>query len=1197
MRQFLALFFMFILLVLKGNGQNFYSGNQNLIELSNEYKNIYSSKKNAALLKYSIDSLDSKFTDKANNSITELHSLDESGRPVYLTTNNNLDAAKTTGTNLVWPNEILSKNLSGIGVKLGIWDAGGVKSSHQEFSNRVVQKDLNTVINWHSTHVAGSMISNGIKINAKGMAFQGNLDAYDWNLDISEMVAAAANGMLLSNHSYGYVVGWKYYSTAASSPANAAGWYWFGDTLMSQYKDANFGYYNYISKDWDNVAYNAPNYLIVRAAGNDRNEGPPIGSLHYAYINYQWQVSNKPRNVDGGQLGYDCLSYASVSKNPLVVGAVNTLPGGYINSSSVQMSTFSSWGPTDDGRIKPDLVSAGVNIYSTSCNTDSAYTTASGTSMSSPNVCGSLALVQEFHKRLKGKYLSAAALKGIALHSALDAGNPGPDYSFGWGLLNIPGCIALVDNKTNKNHLIENELTPGNEYRITVFANSSEDLKATLSWIDPPGNVFVKTNDGRLSNLINDLDIRVERNSDHLINFPYVLNPAYPYSNATKGDNLVDNIEQVLISSPQADYYTITIKHKGTLTNGIQKFALAISGGFVGSLVMSPMVSQTLCPGSLSSIKYTTTGDFVVGNSFIAEISDSLGDFANPLVLGRVSSIQSGSINFNVPNFLNGSKGFKIRVVSTNPALIGEGISSALYISRPKAIINHVNGSKVCSGEKAILLSNANAFSYQWYFNGLPITDSDSIGILNPIAGEYTVVVDFGNACVDTSNVTNFSYYNAPEVQIITKNPTCNGIDNGEVKLIVTGNGPFKYVWNSDTTLQNFKSNLRNTHFNISVIDESGCITKKEIDLFEPEALNMLAEITEEFPIGKQNGKIVIIPKGGIAPYSFIWDNGITNPEISNLKAGMYTMTLIDSLGCKKVQSYSINQSDQLNVTASIAQPSYNNIFGSIYLIINGGEKPYAIKWSFGSISQNLSKLTPNIYKVTISDVKGKSIEAYYKINSYNNFSTEVSSLDDFYCENSNLSLDQNSSQKMQTISFQKLSNVTGYVVDFYEDSDLKVLLATQTSILNKIKLTSVKGLLSGKSYWVKITGFNQKGYTSVGKICKISILKTSDDTNPNEDEVDLNDNITRFNSIKFNNDFINIYPNPAVSNFNVKINSTANDFELRIIDFLGRIVWTQHSSQNTVSIPEGFDNGNYILVVRDKSNNKQYHSKFMIIK
>ena len=127
------------------------------------------------------------------------------------------------------------------------------------------------------------------------------------------------------------------------------------------------------------------------------------------------------------------------AKNILTVGAID---GGDVvptKPTDIKMSAYSSWGPTDDGRIKPDIVGIGENILSASSNSDDAYVTLTGTSVSAPNVAGSLLLLQEYYARKNyGFMMRSSTLKGLALHTANEAGTTqGPDYQFGWGLLNI----------------------------------------------------------------------------------------------------------------------------------------------------------------------------------------------------------------------------------------------------------------------------------------------------------------------------------------------------------------------------------------------------------------------------------------------------------------------------------------------------------------------------------------------------------------------------------------------------------------------------------------------------------------------------------------------------------------------------------------------------------------------------------------
>ena len=318
------------------------------------------------------------------NPDVQLMYIRESGVPVFFITEN-LNAARTLSTDEVWPGGGGGFSLTGSATtlgELGEWDGGGVRTSHQEFGGRVTQMDSPGGTHYHSTHVAGTLIGEGVVSSAKGMSYQATLAAYDWNSDESEMASAAASGMHVSNHSYGYGTGW-YYSSSSGD------WYWYGDISVSTVEDYGFGFYSSEAETWDEIAYDAPYYTICKSAGNDRNDYPGAGVGHY-YYDGGWTWSTESRDPDGGFDGYDCISWNGTAKNILSVGAVNDIPGGWTDPSDVVMSSFSGWGPTDDGRIKPDICANGVSLYSTMDGNDTDYYSLSGTSMSSPNLAGSL---------------------------------------------------------------------------------------------------------------------------------------------------------------------------------------------------------------------------------------------------------------------------------------------------------------------------------------------------------------------------------------------------------------------------------------------------------------------------------------------------------------------------------------------------------------------------------------------------------------------------------------------------------------------------------------------------------------------------------------------------------------------------------------------------------------------------------------
>ena len=562
----------------------------------------------------------------------------ENGKPVVYITNNT-NAALTTRANRVYPGGAAGLSLSGSGVTLGIWDGGGVRTTHQEFGGRVVILDSSSAAS-HATHVGGTMIAAGVDAAAKGMSYQALLRSYNWNSDTSEMSTEANNGLRISNHSYGTVTGWT---------QNGSTWYWYGD--RSHTEDANFGFYTSSARTWDLLAVNRPYYLAFKSAGNDRGDGPnnqPI--THKEWNGSAWIDVTNIRPKDGGDTGYDTLPTTSNSKNMMIIGAVNDVTN-YTGPGSVSMSSFSGWGPTDDGRIKPDIVANGVSLYSSNSTSNTAYATSSGTSMSSPNAAGSAGLlVQHIRNRYAGQDFKNYALRGLIIHTADECGpNPGPDYMFGWGLMNVDAACSLLTEDTTNGHVKKDSrvrtdtLGPSKPSMSRKFTyDGSGPIKVTICWTDPAGTPPAWQVDPTTPMLVRDLDVRVigPTGTTH---FPWVLNPASPASAATTGDNVRDNVEQVYIASPIAGDYTVVVSHKGTLPSTLE-YALFTDNlnrkaGILDKLTISP----TAVTGG-NNATGTVTLD---GHAYYGNVTVNLSDNGTAITTPASTTVPFGQESSN----------------------------------------------------------------------------------------------------------------------------------------------------------------------------------------------------------------------------------------------------------------------------------------------------------------------------------------------------------------------------------------------------------------------------------------------------------------------------------------------------------------------------------------------------------------------
>jgi subtilisin family serine protease len=468
-----------------------------------------------------------------NGGTAQLIGVTENGQPIYVVMDNR-EGAITTRADKVHSGGGAGLDLNGENMIIGLWDQGSVRTTHELFTSPIYQIDEAVNLSNHTTHIAGTLIGSGDVQEgaAKGMAPEAELWVHDSLNDGAEWINAAANGMLISNMSY--------------------------HVNISDYAIWEFGYYSAFSQFVDNVTYNAPYALPIFSGGNFRNDG-------YNFL-------------DGG---YDYMLHFTIAKNCLAVAAVEEVLN-YSGPNDVIMPEFSSWGPTDDGRIKPDISAKGVDMFSSVSDADNAYTNYSGTSMSAPNATGSLILLQQHYNNLNGNYMLASTLKGLALHTADEAGDhPGPDYRFGWGLLNIERGASVITDNGASSLIVEEALQNGEVYSLTVQSNGIDDLSISIAWTDPPA-VPVEASlsvayDNPTPMLINDLDLRVSKDGGATF-FPWKLDPANFNAAATTGDNELDNIEKVDVVGATGEYL-IQVSHKGSeLVNSQQAFSLIVTG-------------------------------------------------------------------------------------------------------------------------------------------------------------------------------------------------------------------------------------------------------------------------------------------------------------------------------------------------------------------------------------------------------------------------------------------------------------------------------------------------------------------------------------------------------------------------------------------------------------------------------------------
>ncbi|UGV41649.1 PKD domain-containing protein [Methanococcoides orientis] len=541
--------------------------------------------------------------------------------------------------------------LTGSGQIVAVADTGldtGVDDSsmHDDLEGRInALIDLSDngaadIYTGHGTHVAGSVLGDGSNSSGqfKGMAPEARL-VFQAVEDADESL-----GGIPANLSYLFQ---QAYDLNARIHTNS-----WGAPLD--------GEYTVDSRNVDLFAWEHPDMLILFSAGNNGEDSDSDGIVD-------------PDSIGSPATAKNCLTVGASENNR--VSITNTyggswpldFPVGPIYSDKMAdniegLAAFSSRGPTDDGRIKPDVVAPGTFVISTNSSVatgqlwgdyDAYYRYSGGTSMSTPIVAGSAALVRQYYVEYESITPSAALLKATIINGAYNM-TPGqygsastqeiqirPDGAQGWGRVNIEESLfpksprKIYYNDTSSTI----SLSTSESWNINYYVgSSSEPLKVTVVWTDYP-KFEAATYD-----LVNDLDLTV-------------IGPGSTYlGNGGSQSDYINNVEQVEVLSPSIGLYTITVN--GTdVPNGPQPFAIVMSGGlYPESAAIYPVAafSSNTTEGHVPlTVAFTDLSSSASSWSWDID-NDGTEDYSTQNIVHTYDTIGLYTVNLTVSN-LNGT--------------------------------------------------------------------------------------------------------------------------------------------------------------------------------------------------------------------------------------------------------------------------------------------------------------------------------------------------------------------------------------------------------------------------------------------------------------------------------------------------------------------------------------------------------------
>jgi hypothetical protein len=437
------------------------------------------------------------------------------------------------------------------------------QSTHPEFGGRLIAAG-NKQNGSHSTHVSGTIGAAGLNAPAKGMAPNVQIREFDVGQTLTSDLDVLNTQLpvlhpIANNTSLGFPVGW------CDCGETAPVWLDEAEFYGSYEPDYTASFDDLTAQYGTLLVFSAGNEGTLPFFSDDLKQHFHLDDKGDPDVSKTWCISRTgsgtdcpPATCTGGceqiihhaNTPWDTMTITGSGKNVLAVGAVQT------TTTPPVVTSFSSRGPAKDGRVKPDIVARGRAMLSTVPT--NSYDTMQGTSMSAPVVTGISALLAEQWQKTFGSRPAVAQLRGVILAGAQDLGNTGPDYTYGFGLIDAKASADLIRGDGAAGTQIANvTLTQGARIERNVTLTAAQNLKVLVTWPDP--SVVLLGNDAfEAKALVNDLDLKVT-GPDGTIYLPYVLDKVNYELAATHGVNTVDNTELIEIANAAPGIYRATI--------------------------------------------------------------------------------------------------------------------------------------------------------------------------------------------------------------------------------------------------------------------------------------------------------------------------------------------------------------------------------------------------------------------------------------------------------------------------------------------------------------------------------------------------------------------------------------------------------------------------------------------------------------
>ena len=556
----------------------------------------------------------------------------------------------------------------------------------------------------------------------------------------------------------------------------------------------------------------------------------------------------------------------------------------------------------------------------------------------------------------------------------------------------------------------------GSNNKITVFSNSSWTASSNLKWLtldkttgkDTSDLVFTAEGNSTISTREAIITLKATGVSDQILTVTQaigdtILNVSTNTANV-KSDlgssvsftvnsntlwNIVSDLDWISLSPKTGTGYTTTVTATAGANTGAKRTAtLTVSALGIASqkIIVTQDEFIPKIEVSTNALQFASKG----GSANVTVTSNTTWEVSpidSWLTINQTINQQIATIKLTASPNTGAVRTATVSIKATGVTTKNITITQADTIT----LVKQIADTSFALGSLANKYFFTNYFKYLGAGTIVYSVSSDNSSVVSPVnMGEKFGLVQYGTGSANitvtaksTSGVTVSLHFKVTVsststvdcttlfVKGKTTDITCSGDKTGAIQLMVIGGmKPYNYKW-SNTFSDTYISNLQAGTYSVIVTDSNLCSVQKTFTITEPAKVAMNAILTAP-TCSLSNGKIALSVSGGTSPYTYKWNDGTTNSELSNKSAGQYVITITDNEACVQTETFDLSNTNAPIISLdSVVSSKCTQSNGKIALTVTGGTSPLSFNWNDNATTEDRDAISSGNYSLTVNDAAG----------------------------------------------------------------------------------------------------------------------------------------------------------------------------------------------------------------------------------